>query len=62
MTKLVARLEKNTQDAAGSALDQSKPALIHIAGLEKRFATRSGEAVTALSNVNLDIRENEFIP
>lgn len=61
MTKLVARLEKKTQDAAGSALDQSNAALIRIAGLEKRFATRSGETVTALSNVNLDIRENEFI-
>jgi len=35
--------------------------LIQIAGLEKRFITRSGEPVVALSNVNLDIRENEFI-
>lgn len=61
MTKLVARLEKNVQDVSGSAPEQSKPALIRIAGLEKRFATRSGETVTALSNVNLDIQENEFI-
>jgi NitT/TauT family transport system ATP-binding protein len=35
--------------------------MIHIAGLEKRFKTRSGETVNALTNVNLDIRENEFI-
>jgi len=37
------------------------PPLIEIRDLEKRFMTRSGEQVTALSNVNLDIRENEFI-
>ena len=39
----------------------AKPTMIHIAGLEKRFKTRSGETVTALTNVNLDIQENEFI-
>jgi NitT/TauT family transport system ATP-binding protein len=43
--------------SAGAA----KPAMIHIAGLEKRFKTRSGETVNALTNVSLDIRENEFI-
>jgi NitT/TauT family transport system ATP-binding protein len=61
MTKLVAQLEKSIQDVPGSMQDQLKPVLIRIAGLEKRFATRSGETVRALSNVNLDIRENEFI-
>jgi NitT/TauT family transport system ATP-binding protein len=61
MTKLVARLEKNAEGVSGPLQDQAKPALIRIAGLEKRFATRSGETVVALSNVNLDIRENEFI-
>ena len=35
--------------------------LIEIRGLEKRFSTRSGEVVHALSNVNLDIGEHEFI-
>src|SRR6185437_1218369 len=35
--------------------------LIHIAGLEKRYQTRSGETVNALTKVNLDIRKNEFI-
>src|ERR1700743_3622783 len=39
----------------------AKSAMIHIAGLEKRFKTRSGETVNALTNVNLDNRENEFI-
>ncbi len=61
MTKLVARLEKNADGVSDSMQDQSKPVLIRIAGLAKHFATRSGETVVALSNVNLDIRENEFI-
>jgi acyl-CoA synthetase (AMP-forming)/AMP-acid ligase II len=41
--------------------DSSEPAFVQIASLEKRFVARSGETVIALSNVNLDIRENEFI-
>jgi NitT/TauT family transport system ATP-binding protein len=40
---------------------QPSPALIRIVGLEKRFPSRSGEIVTALSNVNLDIGDHEFI-
>ncbi|MCA1454278.1 ABC transporter ATP-binding protein [Bradyrhizobium sp. BRP22] len=44
-----------------SASDSTKSAMIRIAGLEKRFKTRSGETVNALTNVNLDIHENEFI-
>lgn len=43
-----------------AATERGTP-LIHIANLEKRFATRSNEVVTALSNVNLDIAEDEFI-
>jgi NitT/TauT family transport system ATP-binding protein len=39
----------------------SKSPMIHIAALEKRFRTRSGETVKALTNVDLDIQENEFI-
>jgi len=35
--------------------------LIQISGLEKRFMTRSGEPVVALSNFNLDVHEREFI-
>ena len=35
--------------------------LIQIAGLEKRFMTRSGAPVTALSNIDLEIQEDEFI-
>lgn len=35
--------------------------LIEIRGLEKRFRTRSGEIVHALSNVDLDVGDNEFL-
>jgi NitT/TauT family transport system ATP-binding protein len=61
MTKLVARMAGNVLDISDSIPVQPGPAFIHVAGLEKRFATRSGDTVTALSDVNLDIRENEFI-
>lgn len=40
---------------------QSVRALIRIAGLEKRFSSRSGEIVNALSSVNLNIGEHEFV-
>ncbi len=61
MAKVVARAERNAQDFSGSPPDQSRAPLIRIAGLEKRFSTRSGETVMALSDINLDIQENEFI-
>lgn len=35
--------------------------VIEIAELEKRFATRSGESVLALTEVNLTVRNGEFI-
>lgn len=60
MTQMVTRLKGKTEDLSGSRPDQSK-ALIRISGLDKRFTSRSGELVTALSNVNLDIQENQFI-
>lgn len=46
---------------ASNVLELHAPSLISLSGLEKRFKTRSGEIVNALTNVNLDIRENEFI-
>lgn len=39
----------------------SSRSLIQIENVEKRFVTHSGELVTALAKVNLDIKENEFI-
>jgi NitT/TauT family transport system ATP-binding protein len=38
-----------------------QPPFIQISGLKKTFATRSGEAVQALSDVDLDIAKNEFV-
>jgi NitT/TauT family transport system ATP-binding protein len=35
--------------------------LIDVASLDKRFSSRSGEAVAALSGVNLSVAEGEFI-
>jgi NitT/TauT family transport system ATP-binding protein len=61
MAAAMAQPERNAYGSSVSTLISEKPAMIHIAGLEKRFMTRSGETVNALTNVNLDIRENEFI-
>ncbi len=57
MTNQIARSQ------SGGALDlpPEAPALIRIKGLEKRFTSRSGEAVTTLSNINLEIQQGEFI-
>jgi NitT/TauT family transport system ATP-binding protein len=35
--------------------------LITIENVEKRFGTHSGDTVTALAQVNLDIKESEFV-
>jgi NitT/TauT family transport system ATP-binding protein len=61
MAFLKAQPESSAYGSSVSTLASAKPAMIHIAGLEKRFMTHSGETVNALANVNLDIRENEFI-
>jgi NitT/TauT family transport system ATP-binding protein len=63
MGKRVVRSEQVGPARLDPAGDPSAPAapLIRITGVEKRFTTRSGEVVTALSNVNLDIQNNEFI-
>lgn len=54
-----ARPTIGTSQFAGEV--SSKAVIIGISQLEKRFTTRSGETVNALTNVNLDIREGEFI-
>jgi NitT/TauT family transport system ATP-binding protein len=61
MTQLLVRSEGSGEGGRFSETDQPLPALIRIAGLGKRFSSRSGEIVTALSDVNLNIRDNEFI-
>ena len=61
MASLKVKREDSAHLAPVSGADIAKPAMIRIAGLEKRFKTRSGETVNALTSVDLDIRENEFI-
>src|SRR5712664_2094045 len=61
MTKLAVRSERSGEGVHLPESDRSSLALIRIAGLGKRFSSRSGEIVTALSNVDLNIRDNEFI-
>jgi NitT/TauT family transport system ATP-binding protein len=48
-------------DEMSSIGQQPNPALIRIENLEKRFSSRSGELVIALSNINLDIADRQFI-
>jgi NitT/TauT family transport system ATP-binding protein len=61
MTQLRVRSEASGEGGRHPVSDRPSPALIRIAGLGKRFSSRSGEVVTALSDVHLDIRDNEFI-
>jgi NitT/TauT family transport system ATP-binding protein len=60
----MAALKAQPVDATSYGAPGGSPAkrmVIHIAGLEKRFRTLSSETVNALTNVSLDVRENEFI-
>jgi NitT/TauT family transport system ATP-binding protein len=61
MTRLLVRSEASGEDGRFPETDPPLPALIRIAGLGKRFSSRSGELVTALSDVSLNVRDNEFI-
>jgi NitT/TauT family transport system ATP-binding protein len=56
-----AQVERSAQGSPDVTELASRPILITIAGLQKQFTTHSGETVTALSNVNLSVGENEFI-
>ncbi len=47
--------------AAEKAEQHQSRTLIRIENVEKQFASRSGEGVTALAKVNLEIKENEFV-
>jgi NitT/TauT family transport system ATP-binding protein len=42
-------------------LSNQSRTLIKIENVEKNFVTHSGDIVTALAKVNLDIKENEFV-
>src|SRR5436190_20676495 len=39
----------------------ARDTLVHIAALEKTYATRDGETIHALNDVNLDIGNGEFV-
>jgi NitT/TauT family transport system ATP-binding protein len=55
----VGRAEPATRPvAAASAAGET---LVHIAGLEKVYATKDGASIHALKDVNLDIAAHEFI-
>ena len=59
--KQAVRSDTGGEVVVGPAIGQPSQALIRIAGLEKRFAARSGGIITALSNINLDIARHEFV-
>ena len=62
--KTMAVVKTDSQGPASDvapAADVPPRTMIHIANLEKRFKSRSGEIVNALTNINLDIRAGEFI-
>lgn len=64
MTRRVSRAEGKHADAIQNYFGKPQmtlPALIQIIGLDKQFSARSGEIVTALSNVNLEIADHEFV-
>ena len=44
-----------------AVIETSRERLVHIAGLEKIYATKDGETIHALNDVNLDIGTGEFI-
>jgi len=51
-----------TRAAAGLVPAATRaPRLIEIAALDKRFASRSGDAVVALSGVDLSVADGEFV-
>jgi NitT/TauT family transport system ATP-binding protein len=61
MSKVLERLLGDPPSGRDVAAAPATSPLIEIVDLEKRFKTRSGEVVTALSNVALNIQEHEFI-
>lgn len=60
MSKVLIQPREGTQASICPAQPVRAP-LISISGLDKRFMSHSGEPVVALSNISLDIQENEFV-
>ena len=65
LTGIDARADRlmNVSMAKGAPIpaDLRESGLIDIASLDKRFSSRSGEAVVALSSIDLSVAEGEFI-
>jgi len=61
MAVLKLQSQANAFDSSVAARNPANAPLIQIKDLQKRFLSRSGETVTALSNVNFDIQDGEFI-
>jgi NitT/TauT family transport system ATP-binding protein len=62
----LARVSLPASLSAPAARPQAAPSgaarpLLHVAGLEKIYATKDGESIHALKDVNLDIGAGEFI-
>jgi NitT/TauT family transport system ATP-binding protein len=51
----------NVSATGQQAAVATEPRMIEIAGLGKRFASRSGEVVIALSGVHLSVADGEFV-
>src|ERR1043165_6642053 len=50
-----------TAASRAAAIETPRERLVHIAGLEKIYATKDGETIHALQDVNLEIGLGEFI-
>jgi NitT/TauT family transport system ATP-binding protein len=61
MAQLATQIETGDESARLSAPDRALPPLIQISGVQKRFSSRSGEIVNALSDIDLDIEDGEFL-
>jgi NitT/TauT family transport system ATP-binding protein len=51
----------STVRSSAAPIDAAGEPLVHIAALEKIYATKDGESIHALKDVNLDIAAGEFI-
>lgn len=48
-------------DLNGAEPDAVPPCVLEARGVRKRFVTSKGNAVEALDNINLEVRENDFV-
>jgi len=53
--------EPSSAVASASSSETARKLLIRVDAVDKEYATRSGDGVTALKGISLEIRENEFV-